>query len=98
MPRKRNTRRKGNPTTTAGAPQVCAVAPPKEEEVEGEDYYCQDTCLPWEVWVEVLGFLSCADLARFSRTCRLFHALAELYPCPPIQCAESLLTCLLLGR
>lgn len=35
--------------------------------------------LPWEIWVNVLQFVSCGDVARFGLACRLFSAIADMY-------------------
>ena len=37
--------------------------------------------LPWEMWVNVLQFVSCGDVARFGLACRLFSAIADMYGC-----------------
>ncbi len=85
----------------AKAKVVCLpveVAKEEEEKQEGDGYddydYLEEgaeTYLPWEVWVVVLDFVSFADLARFSMTCRLFNAIADMYPPSTIATPEHAL-------
>jgi hypothetical protein len=89
MPRKRHTKRRGSGTTREPAQPEAKVVPlpvavaKEEEKQEGDGYddYLEEGAenyLPWEVWVVVLGFVSFADLTRFSMTCRLFNAIADM--------------------
>jgi hypothetical protein len=95
MPRKRKTKRERGSTTQlrpgssevkttqkvsrAGEDEEQETVKVEEEEEEGYYEEANELGLPWEVWVAVLDFLPCADLAQFSQTCRLFHAIADMY-------------------
>lgn len=69
---------------------LAAEAEPREEqaaqEEEDEEWgWCDEGGageLPWEVWVNVLQFVSCGDVARFGLACRLFSAIADMYVAP----------------